>query len=465
MRASIAAEKAGVPAVSIVATTFLSAGRGVAKGLGIANPQFAEYPGPPMMDSDEVLRDKVVNLILPAVLEGWKRSNVKAEASAPVAEPKPRDIVFRGTLDEVQESFYRKEWTDGMPIIPPTMARVERFLQFTDRAPDEVVGVCLPDYREATIWNIAVNGVMSGCRPEYMPVLIAVAEALIDPVFTLEHGGSTPGWEPLVIISGPIIKELDFNYLGGVMRVGRKANTSIGRFVRMLIRNIAGQRILPTGTDKGCFGMTFNCVLAENEDAVAEVGWQPYSVDRGFQRGDNVVTTISVVSPTQRVNSGGQDPENHAQIMAEVLGHAFISGSYNGIRHQLVYPLFVMSPSIAKVLSDHGWSKDKLRQYLYDNVKGRAGDIEKYGSNSSIRGYSMKEMVAQGRIPAEYHESDDPNRLVRVFVKPEWIQLVVSGDPGRNQSKAYIQNHRQGIPVTKQIKLPQRWRELVTPSR
>jgi hypothetical protein len=457
----MAAEKAGVPAVSIVATSFLSAGRGVARGLGIANPQFAEYPGPPMMDSDEVLRDKVVNRILPAVLAGWKRAGVHAGAGAAVAEPRSRDIILKGTLDQVQESFYSREWSDGMPIIPPTIARIERFLQFTDRAPDDVIGVCLPDYREATIWNVAVNGVMSGCRPEYMPVLIAVVEALLDPVFCHEHGGSTPGWEPLVIINGPLIKTLDFNCIGGVMRVGRQANTSIGRFVRMFIRNIAGQRIAPTGTDKGCFGMTFNCVLAENEDAVAEVGWQPYSVDRGYARGDNVVTLISVVSPTQRVNTAGQDAENHAQIMAEVLGHAFISGSYNGIRHQLVYPLFVMSPSIAKVLSDRGWNKDTLRQYLYDNVKGRAADIEKYGRNSSMRGYSLKEMVAEGRIPAEYHESDDPNRLVRVFVKPEWIQLVVSGDPGRNQSKAYIQNHRQGIPVSKPIKLPRRWPKLV----
>jgi hypothetical protein len=415
-----------------------------------------------MIDSDETLREKVVNRILPGVLKGWsKRGCAKsAPAAKSESEPAPRDIVVKGTLDQIQESFHRNEWSDGMPIIPPTLARVERFLQFTDRIPNEVVGICLPDYREATVWNIAVNGVMAGCRPEYMPVLIAVVEALTDPAFCLEHGGSTPGWEPLVILSGPIMKALDFNYLGGVMRVGRQANTSIGRFVRLYIRNVAGQRILPTGTDKGCFGMTFNCVLAENEDAVAEVGWAPFSVDRGFERGENIVTLQSVVSPTQRVNTAGPDALNHAQIIAEVLGHASISGSYNGIRHQQVFPLFVISPSIAKVFADCGWSKDKLKQYLYENVKAPAGLVEKYGQNSSMRGYRLKDMVAEGRIPKHYHESDDPNRLVRVFVKPEWVEIVVSGDPGRNQSKAYIQNHRQGIPVSKKISLPARWPEL-----
>lgn len=187
----------------------------------------------------------------------------------------------------------------------------------------------------------------------------------------------------------------------------------------------------------------------------------PFSVDRGFKRGDNLVTVQSVVSPTQRVNSAGPDALNHAQIMAEVLGGPFISGAFNGIRHQQFYPLFVISPSIAKVFSDCGWSKDAVRDHLYNNVKSPAGLIEKYARNSSLRDYSFKDMAAQGRIPPEYYESDDPNRMVRVFVKPEWIEIVVSGDPGRNQSKAYIQNHRQGIPVSKEIKLPARWSELL----
>jgi len=134
-----------------------------------------------------------------------------------------------------------------------------------------VIGKLLPDNREATIWNVAVNGVMAGCRPEYMPVLVAIVEAMTDPEFGQEHLGHTPGTETLIIINGQIIKDLDFNCEQGALRPGFQANTSIGRFWRLYLRNVAG--FLPHKTDKGCFGSNFRVVLAENEDAVASMGW------------------------------------------------------------------------------------------------------------------------------------------------------------------------------------------------
>ena len=113
--------------------------------------------------------------------------------------------------------------------MPPTHEAVEEFLQFTDRDPNEVLGVILPDSRAATIWSIAVNGVMAGCRPEYMPVLIAAIEGMCDAKYGVEHSGNTPGGETLIIINGPIIKQLGFNYTQGALRDGFQANTSIGR--------------------------------------------------------------------------------------------------------------------------------------------------------------------------------------------------------------------------------------------
>ncbi|MFH1485762.1 MAG: UGSC family (seleno)protein, partial [Chloroflexota bacterium] len=271
--------------VSIVASGFLKQAEGVAHGLGAQNLALAEYPGVIMVDSKEELRKKVEDVLLENIVRGLT-SPVKAEKKT--AEPEPRDVVFKGTLGEVQDFFYDNLWTEGLPIIPPTIEEIEKFLRFTDRSPDEVLGALLPENREATIWNVAVNGVMAGCKPEYMPILIAVVEAIADPEFRIEDSGSTPGWEPLIILNGPIIKDLDFNYGSGVMRVGKRANTSIGRFLRLYMRNIAGMRITPSGTDKGSIAQTFNVVLAENEDAVTQIGWQPFSVDRGFKAGDNV---------------------------------------------------------------------------------------------------------------------------------------------------------------------------------
>ena len=459
MRVSVAAEKAGIPAVSIVATPFLPIGRAVAKGLGIEKPVIAVYPGVPMLDSEEQLRDHVVNELLPQIIEGLRRRPETDPGAKRVSEPGMRDVLFKGTLAQVHRFFYENLWTDGLPIIPPTIPAVEEFLKFTDRAPEEVIGVCLPEYREATVWNVAVNGVMAGCRPEYMPVLIAVIEAVTDPVFFLEDAGATPGWEPLIILSGPIVKDLDFNYGGGVMRVGRQANTSIGRFLRLFIRNVPGQRIPPGVTDKASIGMTFNCVLPENEDAVADVGWEPFSVDRGYARGDNVVTVQSCASITPAAYTGGRDARNHMQILAEVIGQACSYWCYTGIRNQKWFPLLVLGPAVAKVFSDDGWKKDDIRKYLYDNVKMPAGLIEKYGRNTALSTFSLKDLVERGKIPPEYHESDDPNRLVRVFFKQEWINIVVSGDPGRNQSRGYVQSHRHGVPVSKRIALPGNWRQ------
>ena len=159
--------------------------------------------------------------------------------------------------------------------------------------------------REASILSIAVNGVMAGCRPEYMPVLIAIIEAMCDPQYRIEDCGSTPGWEPVVIVSGPIVKQLDFNYGQGMMRVGRQANTSIGRFVRMYLRNICGFRIPPGAGDKGSIGQSFLVAMAEDEDSAREIGWPTYAEDRGFEAGENVVTVHSVVAITSPIYSGG----------------------------------------------------------------------------------------------------------------------------------------------------------------
>src|SRR5207247_5127159 len=129
---------------------------------------------------------------------------------------------------------------------------------------------------------------MAGCRPEYMPVLVALAEAMADPEYGVEHSGNTPGAETLIILNGSIVKELGFNYTQGVMRDGFQPNTSVGRFWRLYLRNVAG--FLPHRTDKGTFGNTWRVVIAENDDVIREIGWKPLSCDMGFAEGDSTVT-------------------------------------------------------------------------------------------------------------------------------------------------------------------------------
>ncbi|MBI2907552.1 MAG: hypothetical protein HYX92_07865 [Chloroflexi bacterium] len=459
VRASAVAERAGVRSVSIAASGFVQQGRAVAKALGAENIAIAEYPGVIMLDSKEELRRKVEEVLVDRVVNGLTTS--VADAARPV-EPGPRDIVFKGALPEVLELFYKNMWTEGLPIVPPTLDLIEKFLRFTDRSPDEVLGVLLPENRQATIWNVAVNGVMAGCRPEYMPVLIAVVEAIADPEFRIEDAGSTPGWEPLIILSGPIIKQLDFNSGSGVMRVGRQANTSVGRFLRLYMRNIPGLRIAPGATDKGSIAYTFNVVLAENEDAVAEMGWLPFSVDRGFKAGDNVVTVQSCINISPPCYSGGSTAEEHLKTIAEIIGQRSMAFWTAFAAHYTKHsPLFVLGPSVAHVIARDGWTKDAIRRYLYDNVKAQAGWLEDLAHQAGPSIFSFCKCVEEGTISPDFCRSTDLNRLVPVFLKPEWINIVVSGDPGRNQSKGYVQNQKQGWPVSKKIALPRNWERMI----
>lgn len=458
VRASVVVEKAGIPTASIVATGFLGQAKATAKSLGMANLGLAEYPGIIMNHSQEELRKNVETVLVPNIIKVLTKPT---ENAVKVNEPRATDVIFEGTLDEVNEFFLQKQWSDGLPIIPPTVERVQAFLKFTDHQPDEVLGVLAPENRQATIWNVAVNGVMAGCRPEYMPVLIAVVEAIAEPDFHLRDAGATPGWEPLIILNGPIAKELDFNYESGILRAGRQANTSIGRFIRLYMRNVAGLRIAPGSTDKGSIGLGLNVVVAENEDAVSDLGWESFSSQRGFNRSDNVVTVQSALSTTIPIYSAGDTALDHMDTLVEVFGGTCAFWSHTAVRKGKYFPLLIISPGVAKVIARDGWTKREIQQHLFEHTKVSVRALQKHAWQIGFSEYDLYALVAKGVVSPAYAESDDPDRLVPAFIKPEWIGIVIGGDPGRNQSKGFVQNHDQAPPISKKIILPANWQNLV----
>ncbi len=447
----------GVPTASIIGSGFLKQAEVILKGIGVPLA-IGVYPGAPMVDSEAELMRKVEESLAPGLLKGLT-------GDAPVdadkgSEPQPGSVVFSGDYDAVQEYFYKNLWTDGLPVTPPTRERVDAFLAFTERKADEVLRVIPQEGREASILSIAVNGVMAGCRPEYMPVLIAIVDALCDPKYRVEDSGSTPGWEPVVIVNGPIVKELDFNYGQGVMRVGRQANTSIGRFVRMYLRNICGFRIPPGAGDKGSIGQTFLVAMAEDEDSAAAVGWPTYAEDRGFKKGENIVTVHSVVAITSPMYSGGDDAKTHVQQWTDIIGGSFTYWAHTGFKTGLWSPLIIAGPSIAGVIAKE-WSKDQVRQYMYDHMKVTAAKATHYAQMTSTPTFNFESLVEQGILPPSYTESKDPQRLVNVLIKPEMVEILVAGDPGRNQSRAYMSNHVQGPPTSRKVVLPGNWSALL----
>ena len=152
------------------------------------NLPLAKVPGHVDVQTDDELRENVLDVTVDEVIRNLTEQPPAAQA---LQEPAPGEVLFEGTFEEVNRLFLENGWTDGLPVVPPTMDKIEEFLAFTDRQPQEVLGKMLPDNREATIWNVAVNGVMAGCRPEYMPILVALAEAMADPRYGVEHSGNT----------------------------------------------------------------------------------------------------------------------------------------------------------------------------------------------------------------------------------------------------------------------------------
>ncbi len=426
-------------------------------GLGMPNIPLALVPGHIGIKSTDELRRDVIETTAKYVIENLTQQPAEKQATG---EPAARDIVFKGGFNALNQFFYDNEWSDGLPIVPPTLEAIEAFLKFTDRDPNEVLGVILPDSRAATIWSIAVNGVMAGCKPEYMPVLIAAIEGMCDPAYGVEHSGNTPGGENLIIINGPIIKQLGFNYTQGALRDGFVANTSIGRFWRLYLRNVAG--FLPHKTDKATFGNTWRVVMAENDDVLKKIGWANTAEEMGFNAGDNTVTVARYTGGGSFSSVSGSTPEMLLPYVADSVKKyhmwqiTFTTSHGNG----MLRPLVVLSPILAETIAKAGWSKADVKKYLYHHARLPAWEFERQLREWNIRGvWDLKDDVKHGRIPKVFHESDDENRLVPIVWEPEDFMIAVSGDPLRNNMYVFAHNGFLGYPTGKKIQLPNDWEQ------
>ena len=459
LRVSAVAENAGCPTASLVCEGFVGQARNTAAGLGMPDLPLAVLRGHPDVQSLEEIEKNVTGMTAEQLIASLTVSRSTEQVAA---EPAPADIVFEGSFDEVNRYFYENLWSDGLPIVPPTRERIQAFLEFSDRDPYEVLGTLLPDNRAATIWNTAVNGVMAGCRPEYMPILIALVEAMADPQYGVEHSGNTPGAETQIILNGPLIKQLGFNYEQGALRDGFQANTSIGRFWRLCLRNIAG--FLPHLNDKGTFGGTWRVVMAENEDVLAGIGWPTTAADSGALPGESAVTVSRFTGGHVITSVVGKSGEECLPYLADSIvkytGWELIFTV--GMALGTYKPLLILSPIVAQTIARSGMSKADLQQQLYERARMPAQLFENYISRwtNLVPGRrSLFDLVALGKAPKAFGASRDPQRLVPVVIKPEDIMIAVSGDPLRTNCYFLTHNGMLGYPTTRKITLPVDWPE------
>lgn len=261
-----------------------------------------------------------------------------------------------GDAEDAIEACYERGWGDGLPVVPPTPVRVLRMLKGTSRAPDEVVGLMPPDLVPCTVEKVAVNAVMAGCKPEYMPVLLAALEASLTDAFGL-HGliCTTMFGSPLIIVNGPVARAIGMNSGVNALGQGNRANATIGRALQLIIRNVGGGR--PGEIDRATLGNPgkYSFCFAEAEDSE----WLPLAQERGIEAGRSAVTLFPGEGVQGIVDQKSRDPESLARSFAlslRTVDHAKLALAGDAV--------LVVSPEHARVFIEAGWSKQRLREEL-----------------------------------------------------------------------------------------------------
>jgi hypothetical protein len=260
------------------------------------------------------------------------------------------------------ELFQLNGWTDGLPVVPPTPNRVAEFLVSAGLATDDVVGTEPVRQRRISAGKVAINGVMAGCLPGYMPVLVAIVRALCEPDYGL-HGASssTGGSAPFVVVNGAIRTQLGMEARHSVLASGNRANASIGRAIRLILMNILGT--IPGQMDRSTLGhpgkVTF-CIAEDEEDSP----WLPLAAERGVAAGTSAVTVMAAESPHQILNEWTQDPRElletlAAGIRANMLTYSIWSGNY----------ALLIPQQLRDVLAAAGWQKHDVREYIFESAR------------------------------------------------------------------------------------------------
>ncbi len=310
--------------------------------------------------------------------------------------------------DEIEQWFDRGV-SDGLPVVPPTVERVARMLAGMGRGRDELVGEIPPNYGRATIEKIAVNAVMAGCRPDYLPVLLAAVEATCDPAFNL-HGlqATTHFAAPLLIVNGPIRSRIALNAGFGVFGPGARANATIGRALRLILMNLGGAR--PGEISMSTFGHPgrYTYCIAEHEEASP---WEPLHVERGLQREDSAVTLFAAEAP--------HGISDHASRTAKSLAGS-LGWSMACLWNAKHFPLYsqtmlVVGPEHARTFKDDGWSKADLKRFLVETIRRPYGELlpdEGNGEGTTLRFAA---------------EPPAPHALIPKFASVEDLHVVVAG--------------------------------------
>jgi hypothetical protein len=294
-----------------------------------------------------------------------------------------------GELEDDVEACIERGWSDGLPVIPPTLERVANMLEATTRDPHEVVAVVPPDLAECTVEKVAINAVLAGCKPEYLPVVLAAVEAACTDEFNM-HGllATTYFSGPVVIVNGPIAKRIGMNSGMNVLGQGNRANSAIGRALQLVVRNVGGGR--PGGVDRATLGNPGKLSFCFPEDEEGSP-WEPLSVERGIPAGTSAVTLFCGEGPHGVIDQLSRTPESLARSFAMSLrsvAHTKLAIGFDA--------MLVVSPEHGARFKEGGWTKQRLRDELLELLTVDGSELVR-GADGCDEG--LPEGFASSRIP------------------------------------------------------------------
>ena len=323
-------------------------------------------------------------------------------------------MTLTSTMADTIELMYETGWTDGLPVVPPTGQLVDEFVAASGRPADELIAELPPLAGKATVERIAVNAVMAGCLPEYMPVVITAIEALMDDRFNLRGVMCSTGIHtPLVIVNGPIVKTLDINSGYNCYGQGWRATATIGRAVKLELVNLGDA--IPGDTNKATFGHpgAYTYCIAEDEDANP---WEPYHVESGFQAEDSTVTVFPGEAPHNIMYHAVND-RNFLTVLADTMC------PLGNVQMYVMGDTFVvLGPEHAKMLAAAGWRKRDVKQFLHENARKSVRMLRRGGP---AQGDDRRDLL----WPKFIDRSNDDD-MVPVVRRMEDIHILVAGGAG-----------------------------------
>lgn len=444
MRDLCALERRGLPAVAYTAAIFDADSRFSTKTFGV--PEACPIIVPECFSNKTTAEihqmvDDAMDGVVACLTEDRPILEALPQFDQIVLEAAP-EIIFGGrdlldAFDAMQDRFVRNGWSDGLPLVPPTRDKVDAMIDASGRPGDAVVGLFAPGLGVGTVRKIAANAVMAGCKPETMPVILAMMDCILEPSIGLRTWAMSTGPQaPVVLVSGPIADEIGMNH--GVCALGpgsiSQVNVSIGRALRLIMMNVGLS--YPGISDMDTIGtpMKFSCCVAENE---ARTPWEPWRVQQGFSREESTVTVNVPYGMTEFFDFKNSDPELLIETWATLTSHACgtpaagawlikvnapLSAGYPF--HGTFSNLLLMAPDHAAVFANAGWTPDDIKQAIHRQTKI---SFRKLMLNQPLESFKASH-------PELLWLLDVPETEVTVNPSPDCFELfVVGASAGRSQ--------------------------------